>query len=249
MTNVVICEDEPLARETLVDFLGRWPQLSLLGQAADGLEAVRLIELHKPDLVFRDIQMPELWGLEALARVQHEPALIFTTAYDQHAVAAFELRAVDYLLKPFSCERFDTAVQRALDDQGRDHAADREALAERKQLRHGDAPLPLGRILVRKRGRIFPLPIDRIEYLRADNKYTLITAAARTHVANFGLNELEARTDGARFLRVHRSAIVNMEFVPLLVPQDNGQLEVQMQDGTRIMANREVSRPLRGMAL
>ncbi|MBH9579246.1 LytR/AlgR family response regulator transcription factor [Inhella proteolytica] len=239
---VLICEDEPLARETLRDFLAPWPALRLLGEACDGREALERIEALKPELVFMDIQMPELTGLEVLQRLQHRPALIFTTAYDQHAVTAFELNAVDYLLKPFTRERFDAAVQRVLAEE---EAAPADTLV--RVLGGGQGPLT--RILVRDRGHIFPLAVERIEHLKSDAKYTLITSGGQQYVVRVPLQELEQRLDPSRFLRIHRSAMVNLDFVDSMQADEQSQLELLMRDGTRLLANREVSRLLRGLAL
>ncbi len=240
---VLICEDEPLARETLRDFLAPWSHaLRLLGEACDGREALERIEAQRPDLVLLDIQMPELTGLQVLEQLRHRPALIFTTAFDQHAVTAFELNAVDYLLKPFTRERFDAALQRVLaEEESAPGSTVLEAL--------GGGGGPLRRILVRDRGRIFPLAVDRIEHLKSDAKYTLITSEGRQYVVRVPLQDLEQRLDPARFLRIHRSAMVNLDFVESMQADEQSQLELLMRDGTRLLANREVSRLLRGLAL
>ncbi len=241
---VLICEDEPLARETLRDFIAEQPSLLLVGEAADGAQALKLIRALQPDLVFMDIQMPELTGLEVVRQLDTVPPLIFTTAYDQHAVTAFELNAVDYLLKPFTQERFDAAVQRALHEaappQERQQAA-QAALSER------DAPLT--RILVRDRGRIFPVALADIEHLRSDLKYTQITAKGNSYLVRMALTDLEAKLDPTRFLRVHRNAIVNLDFVESMKPDEQSQLQIRMRDGTELLANRDASRRLRDEAL
>ncbi len=242
---VLICEDEPLARETLRDFLQPWPALQCVGEASDGRQALDLVERLKPDVVFMDIQMPEMTGLEVLRRLQHRPAIVFTTAFDQHAVTAFELHAVDYLLKPFSRARFDAAVQRLLTEEGTPTELPGQALGWAAQA--GTAPLQ--RILVRDRGRIFPLAVDRIEHLKSDTKYTLITAGGQSYLVRVALADLEGRLDPARFLRIHRGAIVNLDFVVSMKADEQSQLELLMQDGTQLLANREVSRQLRGQAL
>ncbi|RVT84929.1 LytR/AlgR family response regulator transcription factor [Inhella crocodyli] len=244
---VLICEDEPLARDTLRDFIAEQPQLVLVGEAADGAQALKLIRALQPDLVFMDIQMPELTGLEVVRQLDTVPPLIFTTAYDQHAVTAFELNAVDYLLKPFTQERFDAAVQRALHEalppQERQQAA-QAALGERD--RH-DAPLT--RILVRDRGRIFPVALADIEHLKSDLKYTQITARGNSYLVRMALTDLEAKLDPSRFLRVHRNAIVNLDFVESMKPDEQSQLQIRMRDGTELLANRDASRRLRDEAL
>jgi two-component system, LytTR family, response regulator len=240
---VLICEDEPLARETLRDFVSAWPALQLVGEAADGAQALRAIESLAPDLVFMDIQMPEMSGLEVVRSLKSLPSIVFTTAYDQHAVAAFELNAVDYLLKPFSRERFDIAVQRVLEEE----AAPREAAEA--ALSSAPARAPLARILVRDRGRIFPVATDEIAYLKSDMKYTLLAARGQTFIVRIALSEIEPRLNPERFVRVHRSAIVNLDAVDSMKPNDQSQLEILMRDGTRLLANREASKMLRDLSI
>lgn len=240
---VLVCEDEPLARETLRDFIGELPELLLVGEAADGVQALKLINALQPDLVFMDIQMPELTGLEVVRRLDAVPPLIFTTAYDQHAVTAFELNAVDYLLKPFTQERFNAAVQRALHDSA--PAVLRQQAAQAALAGSG----PLTRILVRDRGRIFPVAVADIEHLRSDLKYTQITAKGRSYLVRMALADLEAELDPAHFLRVHRNAIVNLDHVESMKADAQSQLLIRMHDGTELLANREASKRLRDQAL
>jgi two-component system, LytTR family, response regulator len=250
MKRVLICEDEPLARETLRDFIGAQPELSLVGEASDGKQALKLVRALKPDVVFMDIQMPELTGLEVLRQLSgheggHEPwpAIIFTTAYDQHAVTAFELNAVDYLLKPFSEERFAAAVQRVLQE------AQVPAAVAAQALSNAADGQPLQRILVRDRGQIFPLAIDEIQYLKSDSKYTLIAARGSNFYVRITLAELEPRLPAQRFLRVHRNAIVNLDFVDSMKPDEQSQLEMTMRDGSKLLANREASKLLRDQSI
>jgi two-component system LytT family response regulator len=245
MTTVFIAEDEPLARETLRDAILARDELQLVGEAPDGALALERINVLKPDVVFMDIQMPELTGLEVLQRLSHLPAIIFTTAFDQYAVAAFELNAVDYLLKPFTRERFDAAVDRVLAERG----ASAEAMASSLELARSKAAAPLERILVRDRGRIFPLVLDEIEYLKADSKYTAIVARGRTFLVRIGISELEERLDPKRFVRIHRSALVNLDFVESMKADEQSLLELEMRDGTHLTASREASRMLRELAI
>ncbi len=240
---VLICEDEPLARETLRDFISARDELVLVGEAADGAQALKMIRAIKPDIVFMDIQMPELTGLQVVKQLTQLPAIIFTTAYDQHAVTAFELNAVDYLLKPFSQERFDAAVQRVLEEPTTPRSATEQALAQ------GDSAEPLVRILVRDRGQIFPLALTEIEYLKSDSKYTMVAARGSTFYVRLALSELEPRLDGKRFMRVHRNAIVNLDFVVSMKPDEQSQLEIHMRDGSKLLANRDASKLLRDMSI
>lgn len=245
---VVVCEDEPLARETLRDFIAAQPGLVLVGEAADGATALRLIRTLSPQLVFMDIQMPELTGLEVVRRLQgpepHRPwpAIVFTTAYDQHAVTAFELHAVDYLLKPFAAERFEQAVQHALAS----GAGAADAAAQSLVCAPGS---PLQRIVVRDRGQIFPLPLAEIEYLKSDSKYTLIAARGHHYFVRLALADIEPLLDASRFLRVHRNAIVNLDHVLAMKPDEQSQLEIAMRDGSTLLANRDASRRLRDQSI
>ncbi len=246
----VICEDEPLARETLRDFIARQSGLVLVGEASNGREALRLVQALQPGLVFMDIQMPEMTGLEVVRALGAAvPPLIFTTAYDQHAVTAFELHALDYLLKPFTEARFAAAVQRALALQAPAEERHAAALGALQAGAEGGAAAPLSRILVRDRGRIFPRAVGEIEHLRSDSKYTQITAQGQSYLVRMALTELEARLDPQRFLRVHRNAIVNLDFVVSMKADDQSQLQILMSDGSELMANREASKRLRDQAI
>jgi two-component system LytT family response regulator len=246
LTRVLICEDEPLARETLRDFIAEHAQLLLVGEASDGAQALKLIRALQPDLVFMDIQMPEITGLEVVRQLEVVPPLIFTTAYDQHAVTAFELNAVDYLLKPFTSERFGAAVRRALQEA----APPQDRLQAAQQAQHAlSADAPLTRILVRDRGRIFPVAVADIEHLRSDLKYTQITASGASYLVRMALAELEAKLDPQRFLRVHRNAIVNLDFVHSMKADEQSQLKILMRDGTELLANREASKQLRDRSI
>jgi len=243
---VYIAEDEPLAREVLRDAIYAHPRLRLVGEAGDGATALEQIDQIRPDVVFMDIQMPELTGLEVLRRLACMPEIVFTTAYDQYAVTAFELNAVDYLLKPFTRARFDAAVARLLESPA---AAPRAIVESALSQAAQRAPGRLERILVRDRGRIFPLSLNEIEYLKADSKYTAIAARGQTFLVRIGITELEAQLDPARFIRIHRSALVNLDFVDSMKADEQSQLLIQMRDGTLLTANREASKVLREMAI
>ncbi|GAB3379643.1 LytR/AlgR family response regulator transcription factor [Massilia agri] len=244
MKTVFFAEDEPLARDVLRDAIYAHPGLRLVGEAADGAGALAHITRLRPDVVFMDIQMPEMTGLEVLRRLDYLPQIVFTTAYDQYAVTAFELHAVDYLLKPFTQARFAAAVARLLD--GSVHARDTLDSA----LSHASAaPARLERILVRDRGRIFPLATSEIEYMKADSKYTVIVARGQTFLVRIGISELEAQLDPARFVRIHRSALVNLDFVESMRADEQSQLQIHMRDGAVLGANRDASKILRDMAI
>ncbi len=246
----LIAEDEPLARDGLADWVRALPQLQLLGCVGDGPAALAAIRAQQPDLVLMDIQMPGLTGLQVLRALAADgprpgPAVIFTTAYDEHALTAFELHAVDYLLKPFSRERFDEAVQHVVEDSGHRHTALPALEAASQAATQG----PLTRLLVRDVGRIVPLQVEAIEHLRSDTKYTAVTSQGRSYLVRLPIVSFEQRLDPARFLKVNRSCIVNLDFVVAMTPDESSQLVVQLRDGTRITASREVSKQLRADSL
>jgi two-component system LytT family response regulator len=247
-TRAVIVEDEPIARQQLRDLIDEVGWIECVGEAGDGRTAVTVIDDAKPDLVFLDIEMPELSGLDVLAEIRHDPAIVFTTAYDKFAVAAFELEAIDYLLKPFGRDRLRAAlerVKRVVRDDGDVPVAHRahEAIEHMK----GDGPLT--RIFVRDRGRILPIAVAEIERFEADDDYVAVHSRGRRFLVYLGMNDFEARLDPERFLRIHRSHIVNLDHVAALVPFDATRLHVEMKDGTKIVASRTRSRELRGLAI
>ncbi len=244
MKSAFFAEDEPLARDVLRDAIYAHPALRLVGEAADGASALAQIERLRPEVVFMDIQMPEMTGLEVLRRLDYLPRIVFTTAYDQYAVTAFELNAVDYLLKPFTQARFAAAVARLLEGPGQEREALGQALSQASA-----APARLERILVRDRGRIFPLAASEIAYMKADSKYTVIVARGQTFLVRIGISELESQLDPARFVRIHRSTLVNLDFVESMRADDQSQLQIHMRDGTVLGANRDASKVLRDMAI
>ena len=252
---VLVVEDEPLARERLVELLGEVPWLRVAGTAVDGPAAVAALDALRPALVFLDVRLPECSGLEVLERAAHRPAVVFTTAYDQHAVAAFELGALDYLLKPFGRDRLHAAlarVRRTLDgpntQAGGTPVGDGPPVRERARLALGAGGHP-HRLFVRDRGRLVPLLMRDVERLEAEDDYVALFAGGRRFLVELPLGEFEQRLDPARFLRIHRAHIVNLDFVSQLVPYDGARLQVELRDGTKLMASRTRSRELRDLAV
>lgn len=240
----VLVEDEPLALSELRDLVREVGWLESVGEALDGEAAVRLIEELRPDIVFLDVQLPELSGLEVLDRVVHQPVVVFTTAHDRYAVAAFEFEALDYLIKPFGRERFRRAVSRARRALG---DIDRPATAERA--RRAFAEDALSRILVRHRGGIVPIALEAIERLEARRDYVALHTGGRRFLVRLALSDLERRLDPSRFLRVHRSHIVNLDHVSSIVPYDGSRFRFVMRDGAELLSSRARAKELRQRVL
>jgi two-component system, LytTR family, response regulator len=236
----VIVDDEPLARERLASLLSAEQDIELVAQCRDGEEAVAAIEQHSPDLVFLDVQMPGLNGFEVIDAIGAEkmPLVIFVTAYDQHALRAFQVRALDYLLKPFDRERFKDALQRARTHIQRDETGDlgRRLLALVKDLRR-DQP-KTDRLVVKSGGRLFFLRTDEIDWVEAAGNYVRLHVGNTSHLLRETMNAIEGRLDPEKFFRIHRSRIVNMERIQEMQPWLNGEYAVVLRTGTRLTLSR-----------
>ena len=242
----VIVEDEPLARQTIGDFLNGEDWLELAGEAADGNSAVRLIDELRPDLVFLDVKMPGMNGLQVLEAIKHDPEVVFTTAHDTHAITAFELGAIDYILKPFGRERFSKMLARVKerllndDEQGRSSFRDRAL-----QALNAKPAEPLLRLFVRdRRGRLVHVPVSDITRLIGADDYVEMYVGKTSYLVNVTLAEFEHRLDRAHFCRVHRSVIVNLDKI-VVCEQVDRRLLIQLSDGSRVTASRSGSRDLR----
>ena len=255
-TRILIVDDEPLARQRIEDLLAHEAGAEIVGTAADGAAAVDAIRRLRPDVVFLDVQMPVMTGLDVARTVGPEqmPATVFVTAYDQHALQAFDVAAVDYLVKPFDDERFEQAFHRAR------RMANLEA-SRRLQERllavlQGASPSPppsselqstapllpkpefLERIPVESRGKVKFVPVADVDYIAASGPYAELVVGARRHLIREPMHTLEERLDPARFFRIHRSAIVQLDRVDTLLRAVGGDYEVQLRDGTRLRVSR-----------
>lgn len=240
MIRALIVEDEPLARQTLREFVAEIDWLALIGEAADGRSAVDLIDALQPDLIFLDVQIPEMSGLEVLNCAKHQPSVIFTTAYDKYAVNAFELEASDYLLKPFGRARFRAAIDRV-----RRRLHEKTTELPNKQARQPKKTNEtLSRLFVRDRNSLVPLKIEDISRFEADDDYVKVHTGNRFYLINQTLGEIESRLDPSRFCRVHRSHLVNLEFIERVESQDR-RLMMILKNKTEILASRSGSQLLR----
>ena len=243
---VLIVDDEPPAREGLRLLLLRDPQIEIAGEAANGQQAITLIHTLQPDLLFLDVQMPELDGFAVLEQVgvAAMPLVIFVTAYDRYALRAFEIQALDYLLKPFADERFFKALQRAKAQltQGRVPAWRQRLQGLLPQAQalpdSADATQPLSRLLIKSGGRVSFLRVEEIDWIEAADYYVMLHVGAKTHLLRETIAHLEARLDTRRFLRIHRSTIVNLARVKEWLPQTTGDLTITLYDGTQLQCSR-----------
>jgi two-component system LytT family response regulator len=229
---VIIVDDEHLARAVLREYLADHPGIEIVAECANGFEAVKAIGELQPDLVFLDIQMPKLDGFEVVELAGARTRYVFVTAYDQFALKAFEVRAIDYLLKPFSRERLAQALASA-----RSRATPPEqveAVAQDAARRHG----PLERILIRDGARVHVVPASTIDWIEAQDDYVQISAAGRTHLKNGRMAELEQGLDPSLFLRVHRSYIVNVGAIERIEAATRDSWCAVLKDGKRVPVSR-----------
>jgi two-component system, LytTR family, response regulator len=223
----VIVDDEELARGYLRELLQRHPEVEIAAECANGFEAVKAVAETEPSLLFLDVQMPKLDGFEVLELIEPGPAVIFVTAYDQYAMKAFEAQAVDYLLKPFGVERFERALERA-----------KARLGQKVQRLDAGAMRPAGgrpqRIVIKDGTRVHVIPIEKLDYAEAEGDYVSIHSGGKGHLKQQPIAELESLLDPARFVRIHRSALVNLERVTRVEPYGKESRIAILNDGTRL---------------
>jgi two-component system LytT family response regulator len=233
---IVIIDDEKPARNLIRTFLGSNPDIEITGEASNGFEGLKLIQSAKPDLVFLDIQMPKISGFEMLELLDEFPQIIFSTAFDEFAIRAFEYNAVDYLLKPYSKERFSQAVEKAID-----------------RIRQKEKPAPglikmatgvfpngqlLDRIVVRTGQKIKVIPIDKVEFIEAGDDYATIYTSDGRYMKQMTMDYLDEHLNPTEFLRVHRSYIVRLSCIVQLEPYDKDTKVLVMQSGKKIHASK-----------
>jgi two-component system LytT family response regulator len=230
----IIVDDEPLARQIVREFLFSHDDIQIIAECANGFEAVKAVTESKPDILFLDIQMPKLSGFEVLELIEHDLAVIFTTAYDEFALKAFEVHAADYLLKPFSKERFNEAVGQARKKLGANSAKRLDAIIEESQL----ANKPVERILIRDGAKVHIIPSEKIDYIEAQDDYVAIKAEGKNHLKQTTLSTLEEGLDKKKFVRIHRSYILNMERLSKIELYAKDSRVAILRDGTRLQVSR-----------
>jgi two-component system, LytTR family, response regulator len=241
-TTCLIIDDEKLARDLIREYLAQMPELELLGECAKGAEAVEKINTLKPDLIFLDVQMPGMNGFDVLEEIEDEPYVIFVTAYDQHAIKAFEKNAVDYLLKPLDEERFRTAINRAIKRKGLEQN-NMEGLME--SLRPERKSAYDTHLFVQKSEKLFNLPVDDILFLEASGDYTVITTKSDQYVSSSGIGRLEELLTPDIFFRVHRSTIINIHHLKEIEKHFNGGMMVKMHNGKTFPVSRTYAKMIR----
>ena len=240
MIRTLIVDDEPLARERIRSLLVREPDVEVIGECHDGQDAVAVIRREKPALVFLDVQIPELDGFGVVKSLEDGamPVTIFVTAYDQYALQAFEVHAVDYLLKPFDEERFRKAVERARRaigaENGNGFNARLMAMLQDLKPQQGHAD----RIVVKNAGRLFFLRADEIDWVESSGNYVNLHVGHEAHLLRETMAGIEERLDPTHFIRIHRTAIVKIDQIRELHPLFHGEYEVVLRDGTRLTLSR-----------
>ncbi|PWU12260.1 MAG: DNA-binding response regulator [Terriglobia bacterium] len=229
---VMIVDDEELARSYLREMLADHPEIDIIAECANGFEAVKAAAQQKPDLLFLDVQMPKLDGFEVLELIGPGVNVIFVTAYDSYAMRAFEVHAVDYLLKPFGKDRFESALERAKNRLSEKMPVPAELSAASRPSAH------LDRIVVRDGARVHIIPVSKLDYAEAQDDYVMLASAGKTYLKQQTISSLEACLDARQFIRIHRSYIVNLERVVKMEPYSKDSRIAVLSDGKQLPVSR-----------
>ena len=230
---VVIADDEPLARRALRGHLASLDWIGDVHEAADGWSAIRAVDSLKPHILFLDVVMPGVSGLQVAEQITHRPYIVFTTAFEKFAVTAFEIGALDFLLKPFGRDRVRAAAARARG--ALEHGMPSVVARAREALSAGK---PITRVFVRERGRLVAGRVEEVVRPAACDDYVTLHAAGREHLIHARLQDMEARLDPRRFVRIHRSHVVNLDFVAAIEPHEGSRVEAVLKSGARVVASR-----------
>lgn len=229
MIKAILIDDEPLARSIVMEYLQGYPEIKIVHECNDGFEGVKAITQHKPDLIFLDIQMPKINGFEMLELIEQPPSVIFTTAFDEYAIKAFESHAVDYLLKPFSKDRFDKAMQKWLVQRNRNEVV--EPMSVMHEIRQ---PEERTRVVIKEGGNIRIIPVMDIQYLEAFDDYVKIYTAKEMFLKKKTMNFYEQALDSTMFVRVHRSYIIQLGQLTRIEPLEKDTHVALMKSGARV---------------
>lgn len=230
----ILVDDEEPARGLMREYLSAHPDIEIVAECGNGFDAVKAVAEQAPDLLFLDIQMPKLDGFEVLELIERDVAVVFVTAHDQHALRAFQIHAVDYLLKPFGPERLAEALDQARRRIGQPSAAAHRRLSA--EVRRGGGPLD--RVLVRDQAKVHVIPVDQIDYVEALDDYVCLHAGGKKHLKAQTMAEMEAALDPSRFVRIHRSYLLNLDRLARLELYAKDSRVAYLQDGTQLPVSR-----------
>ncbi|MDB4926810.1 response regulator [Mucilaginibacter sp.] len=230
MIRALLIDDEPLARMVVQEYLQGYPQIEVIQECGDGFEGLKAIQQHQPDLIFLDVQMPKINGFEMLELVDDQPAVIFTTAFDEYAIKAFEAHATDYLLKPFSKDRFNKAIEKYLTQAPHTAAPKQENLLETAS----HSPAQHERIVVKTGTKVKIIPVVDVQYLQADDDYVSVFTQEGSYLKNKTMSFFEQTLDARQFVRVHRSYIVSVQEITRIDPYEKDSHLAILKSGAKI---------------
>ena len=233
MISTILIDDEPLARAIIKEYTAAFPQLNIVQECNDGFEGLKAIMQHRPQLIFLDVQMPKINGFEMLELIEEPPAVIFVTAFDEYAIKAFESHAIDYLLKPFSRERFNKAIEKFL-EQSVNHSHPVQPVPESFSL----SPQQRQRVVVKISGKIKIIPVDDIHYLEAADDYVRIHTKEGGFLKNRTMSHFEKSLDGNVFVRTHRSFIVNVQQITRIDPYEKESYVARLKNGSQVAVSK-----------
>ncbi len=242
--NCIIVDDEKLARDLLMEFLEPYPEIEVLAQCSKGTEAVEKIEELKPNLIFLDVQMPGMDGFDVLEALEHKPYVIFTTAYDQYAIKAFDSNAIDYLLKPLDEDRFNLAIKRAT-ERIKTEESNFDELLENLKAADPDGVKYSTHLFVQKSEKLLNIEVNDIMHLEASGDYTILTTKSDQFLSSSGIGKLEEKLDPEKFIRIHRSTIINLNYLKEIEKHFNGGLIVKMENGKSFPVSRTYAKQIR----
>ncbi len=227
MIKTIIIDDEPLAAGLVAEFLGEFPQFEVVEVCQDGFQGLKAIQQHEPDLIFLDVQMPKITGFELLELLDDPPAVIFTTAFDEYALKAFDAMAIDYLLKPFSEERFAKAISKFLHQ-----SPEQPAVSDREEIR--SLAEKSNRLVVRVKNEIKIIPIQDVSFFEAQDDYICIHTPSGKYLKKMTMKALEASLDASKFVRVHRSYLIHLNEITEIEPYERDNYLVRMKSGGKL---------------
>jgi len=231
MIKAILVDDEPLARSIVMEYLSAFPEISILQECNDGFEGVKAITLHRPELIFLDIQMPKINGFEMLELIDDPPAVIFTTAFDEYAIKAFESNAIDYLLKPFSKERFEMAIQKWLQQRSQSATKSSTEVLLSEEVRQ---PEERNRIVVKEGSNIRIIPVHEVQYIEAYDDYVKIYTPKEMFLKKKTMSFYEKNLDASQFVRIHRSYILNLQHLTRIEPLEKETYVALLKSGVKV---------------